>query len=75
MNRKVITYSIVEYGKDLFYNEDGQLEGTMLEHMNILSEYIDFVPKLHVSKTFVEGPNMVESGKAKIGSPGAASFL
>ena len=75
MNGKAIAYSITEYGTDLFYNENGEPEGTMLEHMKIMSEYLDFVPMLHVSKTFVEGYEMVESGKAKIGSPGAASFL
>lgn len=70
-----MTYSITKYSVHLFDDENGQPIGLIVDHMKILSEYVDFVPLLHVSKTFVEGYEMVESGKAKIGSPGAASFL
>ena len=71
-----MTYSITRYRLELYNDEEnGQPTGSMIEHMKILSKYVDFVPSLHVAKTFVEGYEMVESSTAKIGSPGAASFL
>ena len=75
MNGEAITYAISKYASYVFYNENGQPEGTMVDHMELLSKYIDFVPLLHVSNTFVERLEMVESGKAKIGAIGSASFL
>ena len=75
MNGEAVTYTITKFNTDFFYNESGQPEGTMVDHMEILSKYIDFVPLPHVSNTFVERLEMVESGKARIGSIGSASFL
>ena len=75
MNGQPLKYSIIEYQTDLFFNENGEPEGIIVEHMKILSEYIDFTPILHVSKSFVEGDQITENGTARIGSPGAANFL
>ena len=75
MNGEAITYAITKYQTDLFFNESGQPEGVMVEHMEILSKYLDFIPLLYVPKTFVERLEVVETGKAKIGAIGSASFL
>ena len=75
MNGQPLKYSIIKYQTDLFFNDDGKPEGIIVDHMKILSEYIDFISILHVSKSFEEGDQITENGTARIGSPGAANFL
>lgn len=72
MKREPLDFAIAEYSVYLFYNEDGKAEGINVENMNILSEYLDFIPILHGIPSFFEKIKMVEEGRARIGSPEAA---
>ena len=73
MKGQPLDFAIVEYSVYLSYNEDGQAEGIYVENMKILSEYLDFVPILHGIPSFVEKVKMVVEGRARIGSPLAAT--
>ena len=71
MNKRVIEYSIIGDSPA----KKGNPNGIWTEHVDILAEYLDFIPIIYSNASSPrENLKLIENGTARIGSPQVAGF-
>ena len=63
-----MNFALVHFGDQLDYDENGNPNGIMYDHMNVLSEFVNFFPVLTKAQSFAEGTRMVDGHEARVDS-------
>ena len=75
MNKAPLDYAIVGYSPDLYHNHNREPEGIWIEHLKVLSKYMNLTPQIKTNfSSFTQHVKEIEQGNARIGSPQVASF-
>ena len=70
LNKRVIEYSMVGDGPAMNLDRSGNSNGILKEHVEILAEYMDFIPMIDSNISSPrENLKLIENGTARIGSP------
>ena len=70
LNKRVIGYSMDGNGPAKDLDRSGHSNGVWEEHVEILAEYMDFVPIIYSNTSSPrENLKLIENGTARIGSP------
>ena len=70
LNKRVIEYSMIGGGSAKDLDRSGNSNGVWEEHVEILAEYMDFIPIIYSNTSSPrENLKLIENGTARIGSP------
>ena len=74
MNKRVIEYAMIGDSPAMNIDEKGNPNEIWNEHVNILAEYMDFIPIIYSDASSRENLKLIENGTARIGSPQVAGL-